>query len=146
VTVEAVQAAIPEDGALLEFAVFRPFDSRAERNAEAFGPPHYAAYVLRRHAAPVGIDLGDTSSIDRAIANLRTALRNPNSEDVKTRANGLYQVVMAPLRGSIGNATHLVISPDGALNLVPFEALVDERGAYLIERYETSYVTSGRDL
>ena len=146
VTVEAVQAAIPEDGALLEFAVYRPFDPRAERNAEAFGPPHYAAYVLRRHEAPVGIDLGETDSIDRAIVDLRTALRNPSSADVKSRGSALYQAVMAPLRGAVGNATHLVISPDGAFNLVPFEALVDERGAYLIELYETSYVTSGRDL
>src|SRR5262249_15113937 len=47
VTVETVQSAIPEDAALLEYAVFRPFDPRAERNAEAFGPPHYAAYVVR---------------------------------------------------------------------------------------------------
>jgi CHAT domain-containing protein len=146
VTVEAVQAAIPEDAALLEFAVYRPFDARAERNAEAFGPPRYAAYVLRRSEPPVGVDLGDTDSIDHAIGDLRTALRNPNSADIKSRASALYQAVMAPLRGAVGNATHLVISPDGALNLVPFEALVDERGGYLIERYETSYVTSGRDL
>src|SRR5262249_42599855 len=146
VTVEAVQAAIPEDAALLEFAVYRPFDPRAKRTAEAFGPPHYAAYVLRRGEAPVGLDLGDTDAIDHAIGDLRTALRSPNSVDVKSRGSVLYQAVMAPLRGAVGNATHLVISPDGALNLVPFEALVDERGAYLIERYETSYVTSGRDL
>ena len=146
VTVEAVQAAIPEDTALLEYAVFRPFDLRAERNAEAFGPPHYAAYVVRRQGTPVGIDLGEAAAIDRMLNGFRVALRNPGSMDVKARANALYEAVLAPLRGSLGNATHLVISPDGALNLVPFEALVDERGAYLIERYETSYVTSGRDL
>jgi CHAT domain-containing protein len=39
-----------------------------------------------------------------------------------------------------------LISPDGDLNLVPFEALVDGEGRYLIERYATSYLTSGRDL
>src|SRR6185295_13974501 len=32
------------------------------------------------------------------------------------------------------------------LNRVPFEALVDEHDRYLIERYATSYLTSGRDL
>jgi CHAT domain-containing protein len=40
----------------------------------------------------------------------------------------------------------LIISPDGDLNLVPFEALVDDNGRYLIERHAMSYVTSGRDL
>jgi CHAT domain-containing protein len=32
------------------------------------------------------------------------------------------------------------------LNLIPFEALIDENGRYLIERYSFSYLTSGRDL
>ena len=53
---------------------------------------------------------------------------------------------MRPLRASLGGATRLLVSPDGDLNLVPFEALVDEHGRYLIERYATSYLTSGRDL
>jgi CHAT domain-containing protein len=46
----------------------------------------------------------------------------------------------------VGNARHLLISPDGALNLVPFEALRDEQGRYAIERHLISYVSSGRDL
>jgi CHAT domain-containing protein len=53
---------------------------------------------------------------------------------------------MQPLRASLGGATRLLISPDGDLNLVPFEALVDEFGRFLIERYATTYLTSGRDL
>ena len=64
VTLEAVQAAMPDDAALLEFAVFRPFDPKAERNAEAYGPPHYAAYVVRKHGPPSGRDLGAARPID----------------------------------------------------------------------------------
>ncbi|MGH9843946.1 MAG: CHAT domain-containing protein, partial [Blastocatellia bacterium] len=45
-----------------------------------------------------------------------------------------------------GGTTRLLISPDGALNLIPFEALVDEEGRYLIEQYSFTYLTSGRDL
>ena len=32
------------------------------------------------------------------------------------------------------------------MNLIPFEALVDEQGRYLVERYSISYLTAGRDL
>ena len=37
-------------------------------------------------------------------------------------------------------------SPLGALNLLPFAALVDERGEYLALHFEITYLTSGRDL
>src|SRR5262249_3653956 len=40
----------------------------------------------------------------------------------------------------------LLLSPDGELSLIPFEALVDEHGRYLIKRYSFAYLTSGRDL
>jgi CHAT domain-containing protein len=146
VTLEAVQAAIPNGAALLEFAIFRPFDPRAERNAEAYGPPHYAAYVVRHQLAPRGLDLGPAAAINEAIDGLRQALRDPKRTDVKARARAVYERVMRPLRSTFGEADRLIISPDGDLNLVPFEALVDDNGRYLIERHAMSYVTSGRDL
>jgi CHAT domain-containing protein/Tfp pilus assembly protein PilF len=146
VTLEAVQAALPDDAALLEFAVFRPFDPTAERNAEAYGLPHYAAYIVRKHGTPRGFDLGEAKTIDERIEALRLALRDPRIADVKERARALDRLVMRPLRASLGLARRLFISPDGELHLVPFEALVDEQGRYLIERYPMSYLTSGRDL
>jgi CHAT domain-containing protein len=146
VTLEAVQAAIPNAAALLEFAIFRPFDPRAERNAEAYGPPHYAAYVVRNQGTPRGVDLGPSAVVDKAIDELRKALRDPARADVHQRARLVDDLVMRPLRASCAGATRLLISPDGELNLVPFEALVDESGRYLIQRYAMSYLTSGRDL
>ena len=115
--------------------MFRPFDPEAERNDEAYGAPHYAAYVIAKHGAPIGVDLGAAEDIDRLIARLRNALRDPASADVKARARAVDERVMRPLRAWLGGATRLVISPDGALTLMPFEALADEHGRYLIERY-----------
>ena len=40
----------------------------------------------------------------------------------------------------------MVVSPDGALNLIPFGALVTPRNTFLVETHAISYVTSGRDL
>ncbi len=146
VTVEAVQAAMPADAALLEFAIFRPFDPKAERNVEAYAPPHYAAYVLRKRAAPRGFDLGPADAIDELIDVLRQAVRDPRRQDPRAYARAVDELVMRPLRSSLGDAKRLLVSPDGELNLVPFEALVDERSQYLIERYAITYLTSGRDL
>jgi len=54
--------------------------------------------------------------------------------------------VMAPVRKLLGETRWVFLSPDGALNLVPFAALVDEGGRYLVESYAFTYLTSGRDL
>jgi len=146
VTLEAVQAVIPRDAVLIEFAVFRPFDPEAERNEEAYGPPHYAAYVVSKHDAPTGLDLGAVEDIDPLVVAMRKALRDPANAEVKTRGRALDERIMRPLRSRLTGATRLLISPDGGLNLVPFETLVDEHGRYLIERFATTYLTSGRDL
>jgi hypothetical protein len=39
-----------------------------------------------------------------------------------------------------------VIAPDGALALVPFEAIKLDDGKYLIERCAVQYFSTGRDL
>ena len=53
---------------------------------------------------------------------------------------------MQPVRALAGDAGHLLISPEGDLNLIPFEALKDQQDRYLIEKYSISYLTTGRDL
>src|SRR5262249_50342494 len=146
VTIEAVHAAIPAHAALPEFAVFHPFDPNAERNTDAYGAPRYAAYVLRPHAGPRGFDLGSAMAIDAAVDAFRQALRDPGRADVQAKARALDALVMQPLRLAIGDAVRLLVSPDGDLNLAPFDALADEPGRYLIQRYGTGSVTSGRVL
>ena len=146
VTVEAVQSAIPDGSVLLEFAVYRPFDPTAATNSEAYGPPHYAAYVIDPTGEPRGVDLGPAATLDAAIDSLRQALRDPRRADVSRLARAVDARVLEPLRRSIASATRLLVSPDGALNLVPFETLVDARGKFAVERYSISYLTSGRDL
>ncbi len=138
-----LQEALSPDTALVEFFVFEPFDVRAKANP--WGRSRYAAYVLRRSGAPAAVDLGETEVIDAAVTSFRLALANPRP-DVRERARELDALTMAKVRPLLGEASVLVLAPDGDLNLVPFAALVDSTGSYLIERYRLSYVTSGSDL
>ena len=146
VTIAAVQAAIPANAALIELAVYRPFELKAKTNNAAFGAARYVAYIIRKQGEVRWKELGDARAIDGAVDELRKALRDPKRKDVEQIARAVDGKVMQPVRSLLGDATHLLVSPDGALNLIPFEALVDEQNRYLIERYSFNYLTSGRDL
>jgi CHAT domain-containing protein len=146
VTLSGIHALIPENAALIEFAIYRPFDPKAGSNKDAYKEPRYIAYVLNHRGEIRWHDLGDVVDIDTEIQIFRKALRDPKRNDVKQISRKVDQKIMEPLRGSIGSATHLLISPDGPLNLIPFEALVDQENRYLIERFACTYLTSGRDL
>ena len=146
VTLEAVQQTLPEGTALVEWVSYRPVNAKALKKEERFGAARYVAYILRNEGAPSVVELGDAASIDADIARLRGALMNRQSPDVKEGARALDERVMRPVRALAGDATQLLVSPDGELNLIPFEALVDEQGRYLVERYSFAYLTSGRDL
>jgi CHAT domain-containing protein len=146
ITLAAVQAAIPSNAVLIEFASYQPFNAQAFGNDKEYGEPHYIAYLLRREGEIQWKELGDAKTIDKAIDAFRGALSDPKRRDLKRLARAVDEKVMQPLRALVGGATHLLVSPDGALNLIPFEALVDERDRYLIGRYSFTYLTSGRDL
>jgi CHAT domain-containing protein/Tfp pilus assembly protein PilF len=146
VTLKAVREAIPADAALVEFVVYRPYDVMAANRKSKFGAPRYVAYILRRTGAPLWVDLGDAESVERGVATWRRSLVDPSSKEVSNSGRALDEMVMRPVRKLLGDARHIFLSPDGALNLIPFGALVDERNRYLLEDYSMTYLTSGRDL
>jgi CHAT domain-containing protein len=146
VTLAAVRSDIPAGGALIEFAIYRPFDPKTPESEKAYGEPRYVAYVVRREGEVRWSELGAAKEIDALVAQMRAALRDPLRKDTQELARALDAKVMQPIRPLLGDATQLLVSPDGELNLVPFPALVDEQGRYLIQRYSFTYLTSGRDL
>ncbi len=122
----------------------------------------YGAFVLSR-ADLKWADLGPAAPIDLAVRDLfgaandwsdaraRSEKRSADSAAQTARdAMELLSAKMGPVLSPIwhggGTIHRLRIAPDGMLNLVPFSALSDGHGHFLIERVATSYVSAGRDL
>ncbi len=145
-TLAAVKAAIPADAALIEFAVYHPYNFKGNSDEKNYGEPRYIAYILRRGGETQWKDLGDAKTIDAAIDEWRKALRDPQRKDVQKLARAADEKIMQPLRALAADVKKFLISPDGELSLIPFEALSDEQNHYLIENYSFNYLTSGRDL
>lgn len=141
IDIPSVQAKLPSSSALIELVEYRPLDAHY-RQAEP--ELRYLAYVLHPEGAPVAIDLGGARVIDEAAGKLRAVLSRPD-QDVTRAARALFDLVVKPLERALGGKTEIFLSPDGALNAVPFAALMGADG-FLVEKYTFTYLTSGRDL
>ena len=155
VTLEQVRQALPAGAALVEFFSYQPYDPKAQAREARFGPARYVAYVVGRAGEPAWADLGEAAAVEADASRLLGAMKCPQSAEsskcppvaeVRQSARALDERVMRPVRRLLGGIKQVFLSPDGALNLVPFAALVDENDKYLVEGYSLTYLTSGRDL
>src|SRR5580658_6681966 len=117
VTLSGIKAAIPAPAALVEYAAYRPFNAKLAEEETAFGEPHYIAYVLHQQGDVRWRELGPAKEINAAVG----ALRDPKRKDAQQLARALDEKIMRPVRELASDATQLLISPDGELNLIPFE-------------------------
>jgi CHAT domain-containing protein/Tfp pilus assembly protein PilF len=145
ITIEGIQALIPQNTALIEIARYRPVAIEMGKDP-GWKPDRYVAYVLKHQGEPSWVELGDAAQIDRDANRLRAALRNPRRSDFREVARAVDEVVMRPVRKLLGSSKEILISPDGDLNLIPLAALIDEQQHFLVENFTFTYLSSGRDL
>jgi CHAT domain-containing protein/Tfp pilus assembly protein PilF len=144
VTVAKIQAALPRDATLVEFVRYQRFDARQAKLSQE---ELYVAYLVSSHGPPQWVALGEAAPLDAGIDAVLAAMHSQvSAETTKTALQRLDALVFAPIRVRLGNASHVILAPDGKLNLVPFEALIDPQGHYELEQRLVSYVTTGRDL
>ncbi|MEW6264574.1 MAG: tetratricopeptide repeat protein [Thermodesulfobacteriota bacterium] len=148
--VASVSKALPAGSVLLEFASILSFDIKRPRFQEK-KTYRYLAFIL-----PAGnkkdvrlVDLGQAAAINAAVSSFKKAVSDAEDiQGLKTlhAAAELYRLVFAPLKEHIGPAREIFISPDGKLNLIPFEVLTGPDGRFLIEDYSFNYLAAGRDV
>jgi tetratricopeptide (TPR) repeat protein len=145
ITPAKIQSALPYGAALIELVRYRRFDPR--RGRQRWQEPRYVAYILKRQGPPQWISLGEAAPIDAAVdAVLAQMKRGAGTDATRAVLQRLDALVIGPLRDRLVGVSHLIVSPDSKLNLVPFEALLDPDGRYELEHRLVSYVTSARDL
>jgi len=175
VNVHTVRAALPPDGALIDYVRYEwvDFDRSAPSGHLHAGQHRYAAFVIRPGADPSLYDLGDADAIDRAVNRFRSAIvgeadpggapaQGPRFEpndttssrsdatepvhlDWRDAGGALRRVIFDPMLEAIGSVIRLSLGQHGELTRVPFAALPIEGGC-LIDRYELTSLDTGRDL
>jgi CHAT domain-containing protein/tetratricopeptide (TPR) repeat protein len=85
------------------------------------------------------LEFGDTK-IAAAVAAFRAGCQSPAQPVPDSKL--LYEKLLAPVAEDLAGATHVILVPDGALHMLPFQALADGQGRYLVERLPVSYAPS----
>jgi CHAT domain-containing protein/tetratricopeptide (TPR) repeat protein len=162
----AVALALPEEVALVEFVHLDPYDFKAvaARGEAQWKAARYVAFVLLGGEPDEVqmVDLGMAGRIDRLIGDFRAAIiAEPETGDdrdmgkrrelaaVRTHdgaGSDLRATVFDRLIRAIGNRTRLLIAPDGELARLPFEVSPTADGRCLIDDYQITYLSCGRDV
>jgi len=144
---ERVAVALPRDSVLVEFVAYEdvplaPMPGTPESKLPK--QARFLAFVLSPDGHTAVVDLGPSDAVDKATLRVRDALATRDSA-FQAAAQELYQLAFSPLLPTIGNARKIFLVPDGQLSLVPFAALHSGRD-FLVDTYDFTYLTSGRDL
>lgn len=105
-------------------------------------PQSFCLYITR-HRAGVATLPANREEIDKLVADYR--------QEVLTRTNDipasheLYSALFNPLPSWVLKPT-LIVVPDGELNLIPFDALTDDKGRYVLATHVVSYAPSATVL
>ncbi len=94
------------------------------------------------------IQYGELTDLEEAVKVFREVIidEDAEEEDLIDEAQYRYEQIWEPLLATLGEKTNIFLVPDGILNIMPFEALMDPDGNYLLSTYRIKILTSLRDL
>jgi len=147
---DRVQAALPVRTALIGWLDVCWEDWRVQEGCESW------CYVIRR-AGPVLWEQLEPPDLvaDSLLAgsspfkkvglfrrDLLTATSTGSTAEVSRRGRELWTERVAPMVDALRGIEELIVIPSGAMLGIPIEALMDDTGAYLGDRYKVSYTPS----
>lgn len=131
-TLDEIRRRLPADLTLLSYSVSRTGT---------------LLFVLTRDTFEMKESAATTDMLDRLVQQYVSSLneRAP-SEELAEQSRRLYDLLIAPVATQLGSARRLCIAPDKALHRLPFAALRDPSGNYLLQSHILMGVPSASTL
>jgi CHAT domain-containing protein len=85
------------------------------------------------------ISSNDLSSL---IENTRRYIESESSEELTAGLSKLYNILVSPVENDISSLSNLVIIPNQSLHFIPYQALMNNKGEYLVQKYNLVYAPS----
>jgi len=129
VELKRVMEELPDNLRLLTYSV-------TDRGTYLFLVTHLGLEVARSSAT--------AETLDRLVTDCVSGLKNKATPigELSEKARDLYRLLIEPVEQQISDGKLLCVVPDKALHFLPFAALVDESGRYLVESQRLTYAPS----
>lgn len=104
--------------------------------------------LYRKYAQKLRLEGPQGPDFTRLAQVYRQLLSDPDADAATTGDLGrlLFEVLLAPDANRLAASRTLLVIPDGALGLIPFETLRDRTGQYLVAHHDIQYVQSFETL
>lgn len=123
------------DGAMIGYMAYTPLSTKQF----SFAPSRYLRFCIT--ASDIQLtDVGTKDVIDKAVFQLRGHI--VSGQATHKASEKLSTLLLGDLPPSVLKSASWTIEPDGALNLLPFEALPTSKGLPFISSVDIGYVTS----
>jgi CHAT domain-containing protein/Flp pilus assembly protein TadD len=76
------------------------------------------------------------------VEKARRSIQSLSTEDTRTDMSSLYRLLIAPFESNIASFSNLIIIPNGSLHFLPFQALMNKKGEYLVQNFNLVYSPS----
>jgi tetratricopeptide (TPR) repeat protein len=124
---------------LADWVVYSPISLSGE---DRRSPRRYALAITTREKVQ-WLDVAEVADIDRRVVAFITAIMS-RDEKQQTLGRDLDVRLLEPVRKALGGGCVDYLSPDGALQRLPFGALSMEDGRYVVEQCPTVYLPRAR--
>jgi CHAT domain-containing protein/Tfp pilus assembly protein PilF len=84
----------------------------------------------------------NNSNLTSMIENARKSIQSNADREVTAELSQLYSILIAPVENNLSGISNIVIIPNGVLHFLPFQALIDGKGKYLVQSYNLIYSPS----
>ena len=140
VTVDQLIKELPKEAILVDFLAFSDGEQKKL----------LAGMVRKEKGKPVYsmVSYPDLHQMREDIVGYREAIQDEglDEEGLLEIGQEVYDLIWAPLLPSIGTRKVIYVVPDDMLNILPFNALVDPEGEYILKNLDLHILSTSRDL
>lgn len=141
ISLESLEANLPEDSVLVDYLIFRNEEDVSQLQVALMknegGEIHYDHYLYE-----------DLNAVNESISLLREIIQDEfvGEDELIEAGMEAYGTVWAPIAERLGELEKIYLVPDGMLNILPFNAMVNDEESYLLSALDIHSISSSRDL